>query len=380
MKKNKVYIRGAYAPGNIGDDVLMVSVINIIKEIIPEKQISVGVEHPELAKNYNPSIDWIHIKKPICADVVVFGGGGQFFSFNPPPHVKQGAFSKISKSFKAQENIITAIERMIVPFLGAIDKIYLPKKLAAFCIGLGPFDNQGKGYQRAIEIINKCDYISVRDDKSLEYCQMLGFNKAVEFTDPTLLSNIWYPEENAKPYYNKNGYISIVLRDWPHDQNGQDFIEGLIKYGKALASRGEKVRFVSVYKERELELIKNNDTIEWLVWDAGKYSIVEFMDEFITKSEVIISSRAHGVLLPASLCVPTIAVAIENKLFKVHDMIPEGNILVKTPSIKELDNALGVFRENENCLRKNLEGEILKNKVKVNNAINSFTTWLKQNI
>lgn len=380
MKKNKVYIRGAYAPGNIGDDVLMLSIINIIKETVPEEKISVGVEHPELARNYNPNIDWIHIKKPILADVVVFGGGGQFFSFNPPSNIKNSIFTKISRSVKAQENFVTGIERVIVSFFGAIDKIYLPKKLAAFCIGLGPFDNQSKGYQRAIEIINKCDYISVRDDKSLEYCKMLGYTGAEEYSDPTLLSEIWYPKEVVRPCYSDNGYISIVLRDWPHDKNGQDFIDILINYAKVLSSRGEKVRFVSVYKERELELIKSNDNIEWLVWDAETYSIVEFMDEFISNSEVIISSRAHGVLLPASLGVPTIAVAIENKLFKVHDMIAEGNILVKEASIEALDNALSAFRADKEQLCANIKEEILKNKLKVTNAIYSFTSWLKKNI
>ncbi|HGV1558937.1 TPA: polysaccharide pyruvyl transferase family protein, partial [Escherichia coli] len=108
-----------------------------------------------------------------------------------------------------------------------------------------------------------------------------------------------------------------VLRDWPHDKNGQDFTKELIKFGNYLINNGEKVRFVSVYKEREEDLIAKNDNIDWLVWDARNYSIVEFMNEFVGNSEVIISSRAHGVLLPASLGVPTIAVAIENKLLKV---------------------------------------------------------------
>ncbi|EPH2692800.1 polysaccharide pyruvyl transferase family protein [Klebsiella aerogenes] len=85
MKKNKIYIRGAYAPGNIGDDVLMLSVINIVKKVVPEKFISVGVEHPSLARKYNSNIDWIHIKKPISADVVVFGGGGNFFHLTHRP-------------------------------------------------------------------------------------------------------------------------------------------------------------------------------------------------------------------------------------------------------------------------------------------------------
>nr|ELR9651707.1 polysaccharide pyruvyl transferase family protein [Escherichia coli] len=56
MKKNKIYIRGAYGPGNIGDDVLMLSVINIVKKVVPEKFISVGVEHPSLARKYNSNI------------------------------------------------------------------------------------------------------------------------------------------------------------------------------------------------------------------------------------------------------------------------------------------------------------------------------------
>ncbi|MFP0452435.1 polysaccharide pyruvyl transferase family protein [Klebsiella quasipneumoniae] len=380
MKKNKIYIRGAYAPGNIGDDVLMLSVINIVKKVVPEKFISVGVEHPSLARKYNSNIDWIHIKKPISADVVVFGGGGQFFSFNPPPGVKSSLISKVIKSIKAQENLFTAIERLKVSSCGGLDKIYIPRKLAAFCIGLGPFDNHGKGYQRAVEIINKCDYVSVRDDKSKSYCKMLGNESVSEFTDPTLLSDIWYPNQIKKPYYSDKGYISIVLRDWPHDKNGQDFTKELIKFGNYLINNGEKVRFVSVYKEREEDLIAKNDNIDWLVWDARNYSIVEFMNEFVGNSEVIISSRAHGVLLPASLGVPTIAVAIENKLLKVHDMISDGNIIVKIAEHKAFDEALTCFRKDKEQLRVNLEQEITKNHQKVKDAIDEFTKWLKDNV
>ncbi|ROR07727.1 polysaccharide pyruvyl transferase family protein [Erwinia sp. JUb26] len=380
MKKNKVYIRGAYAPGNIGDDVLMISVINIVKKVVKDEHISVGVEHPELAKKFNPKVDWVHIKKPISAEVVVFGGGGQFFSFNPPPGIKIGFFAKFKKALKAQENIFSAVERVYVSYKGAIDKIFFYKKMSAFCIGLGPFDNKGKSFERAKHIINKCDYISVRDDKSKAFCEMLGYKNAVEFTDPSLLSNIWYPEEVAKPYYSEDGYVSLVLRDWPHDANGQNCIAEMIKFGEYLIEKGEKVRFVSLYKEREAQLLADNSRFEWLIWDPKLHTIPEFMNEFINNSEVIISSRAHGVLLPASLGVPTIAVAIENKLIKVHGMISDGNILINEMKPECFIENLALFRETKEVLRNNLQKDIEMNKVKVTNAIEHFTSWLKNNV
>lgn len=171
----------------------MLSVINIVKKVVPEKFISVGVEHPSLARKYNSNIDWIHIKN--LSQRMLLCLVGAIFSFNPPPGVKSSLISKVIKSIKAQENLFTAIERLMVSSCGGLDKIYIPRKLAAFCIGLGPFDNHGKGYQRAVEIINKCDYVSVRDDKSKSYCKMLGNESVSEFTDPTLLSDIWYPNQ-----------------------------------------------------------------------------------------------------------------------------------------------------------------------------------------
>ena len=44
MKKT-VYLRGAYGPGNLGDDVLLLCMINILKNKFCENDIFVGVEN-----------------------------------------------------------------------------------------------------------------------------------------------------------------------------------------------------------------------------------------------------------------------------------------------------------------------------------------------
>jgi len=45
-KPLKAYIRGAYGPGNLGDDVLLEVCINILRRHFKEENISVGVKHP----------------------------------------------------------------------------------------------------------------------------------------------------------------------------------------------------------------------------------------------------------------------------------------------------------------------------------------------
>ncbi|MFD2883351.1 hypothetical protein ACFS4T_13000 [Pseudomonas lini] len=94
------------------------------------------------------------------------------------------------------------------------------------------------------------------------------------------------------------------------------FIAAMVQAAHEMSKRGEKVRLVSLYKERDQHLIDKHHTFEWLCWDAAVDTPETFMAKLIVESDVIISARAHGVLLPASLGYPTIAVEIENKLKK----------------------------------------------------------------
>ena len=220
MNSSKVYIRGAYGPGNLGDDILMLCVINILKKRFQESDIAVGVDHPAIAKNFNPRIKWLHIKEPVKADLVVLGGGGQFFSFIPPSKKASSVSLKVSKLFKsikAQTDLKSTLLRLYVGMRGGIDKIYFHRRLAAFCIGLGPFDGGGKLLTRAVSVINRCDYISVRDGTSQQHCNTFGKSDVDVYTDPTLLSDLWISSKDLNiNSANKNKYLSFIPVSYTH--------------------------------------------------------------------------------------------------------------------------------------------------------------------
>ncbi|NWD24494.1 polysaccharide pyruvyl transferase family protein [Pseudomonas yamanorum] len=382
MNVSKVYIRGAYGPGNLGDDVLMLCVINILKKRFKESDIAVGVDHPEIARNFNPRIKWLHIKEPIKADLVVLGGGGQFFSFIPPAKAataRQGIVAKLHKSLKAQTDLKSTLLRLYVGLRGGVDRIYFHQRLAAFCIGLGPFDGGGKLLDRAVSVINRCDYISVRDGTSQQHCNTFGKSDVEVYTDPSLLSDLWISSKDLEIGSLKKGkYLSFILRDWPHDANGQQFIKAMVQAADQLARRGEQVRLVSLYKERDQHLIDKYDQFEWLCWDAAGETPETFMAKLIIESDVIISARAHGVLLPASLGFPTIAVEIENKLKKVHEMLPRGTRLVSTPDPEVILSTIAEFRQSKVQMAEHLKQEIAQRSALAQKAVDDFLNWVDE--
>jgi polysaccharide pyruvyl transferase WcaK-like protein len=380
MNVSKVYIRGAYGPGNLGDDVLMLCVINILKKRFKESDIAVGVDHPDIARNFNPRIKWLHIKEPVKADLVVLGGGGQFFSFIPPAKevtATTGRFAKAYKSIKAQTDLKSTLLRLYVGLRGGVDRIYFHQRLAAFCIGLGPFDGGGKLLTRAVSVINRCDYISVRDGTSQQHCNTFGKKDVEVYTDPSLLSDLWISSKDLGIGSLKKGqYLSFILRDWPHDANGQQFIKAMVQAADELAKRGEQVRLVSLYKERDQHLIDKYDTFEWLCWDAAGDTPETFMAKLIVESDVIISARAHGVLLPASLGFPTIAVEIENKLKKVHEMLPHGTKLISVPDPDVIMSTISEFRQSKAQMAEHLKQEISQRSSIAQKAVDDFLKWV----
>ncbi|NWC96610.1 MULTISPECIES: polysaccharide pyruvyl transferase family protein [unclassified Pseudomonas] len=382
MNVSKVYIRGAYGPGNLGDDVLMLCVINILKKRFNESDIAVGVDHPQIAKNFNPRIQWLHIKAPVKADLVVLGGGGQFFSFIPPAKevtARKGIAAKMYKSIKAQTDLKSTLLRLYVGMRGGVDKIYFHRRLAAFCIGLGPFDGGGKQLDRAVSVINRCDYISVRDGTSQQHCNTFGKSDVEVYTDPSLLSELWISRKDLETGSLKKGkYLSFILRDWPHDANGQQFIKAMVQAADELAKTGEQVRLVSLYKERDQHLIDKYHQYEWLCWDAAGDTPETFMAKLIVESDVIISARAHGVLLPASLGFPTIAVAIENKLKKVHEMLPQGTRLVSTPDPEVIKTTISEFRQSKAHMAEHLKQEIAQRSSLAQKAVDDFLKWVDE--
>ncbi|WEL42962.1 hypothetical protein P0D91_00855 [Pseudomonas sp. CBSPBW29] len=100
------------------------------------------------------------------------------------------------------------------------------------------------------------------------------------------------------------------------------------------------------------------------------------MAKLIVESDVIISARAHGVLLPASLGFPTIAVEIENKLKKVHEMLPHGTKLVSVPDPDVIITTISEFRQSKAQMAEHLKQEIAQRSSLAQKAVDDFLKWV----
>lgn len=313
----------------------MISTYKALRKIYPAADILIGVEDIELARLLIPDGNFIHYKYPFKAEVVVLGGGGQFFCFNNIKQKRKNLLNKISDFFYKQTSYKSAVMRIVLRYLGAHDNLFFSHKVAAYCIGMGPFDGHGAGYFRAKKILPALDYISVRDGTSAELYRNFCPRKPVEiFTDPSFNKASWAPEIPRARLDQENGYVTLIVRDWPLDERGREFTRAVFEAGKLLSARGEKVRYAMLYEQRDFHLrSRAGDKAEWMVWSVSNgQTIGEFINDLCRTSKAIISTRAHGVMLPAVFGVPSIAIEIEPKLREIHSMLPHGTLLVSEPT------------------------------------------------
>jgi polysaccharide pyruvyl transferase WcaK-like protein len=328
MLISKVYVKGAYGPGNLGDDVLLIIMINILKKKFLASDISVGVENPEVAKVLDENVNWVHYKKPVRCDYLIYGGGGQFFSFKKNG-TKDSQLSRLLNGIKKQCSPIDVVNRLFVKLNNGVDDLVVFKKSLAFCIGFGPFECDGFGTQRAKDFLNKVDHVIFRDWKSYDFYLSLGGNltKTAVRSDPSFNRNNWfgYPSVSIP-----NGCVEVfIFRYWPYTHDGAELINAMMDYAINRKKAGKKVRFVCLDKEKDYPYYSLHDGLDWLIYDPSVYTPSEFMIKMLCDSKLIVSSRAHGVWLSSILGFPSIALKIENKLEQVHKSLSNSSMIIK---------------------------------------------------
>lgn len=324
-KKCDYYIRGAYGPGNLGDDVLMLTMIKILEK--KNKKIIVSVNNIQTAKKMISNVDFVDFDTLIDSKITFLGGGGQFFSF-PQKNKFQKIFT-IIKNAKKSNNFIKKI----------IFKIFkIPKfsyeHLVGIGLGIGPFENDENNiiYNHTKRTLNKSIFLSVRDNESLSLLKEMNINQSRMDTDLSFFSEAWIDENTLdnKNENTKKNKISLIIRAWPFEGKGKDIENSFEKTIAFLKSKNYKVQLVSLYKEKDISVINKYNKEEWLIWNPNDYSIKDFFNKLKQTTDIVISVRAHGVLLSSIVGIPSISIIIEPKLKNIAELLPN--------SVSVLDN------------------------------------------
>ncbi len=191
----KVLISGYYGFYNIGDEAILKSIIEALRNEDPNIDIVVlsnDVEYTKSTYKVNAINRWklndIY-KELLKCDGLISGGGS--------------LFQDVTSS------------RSILYYTGIIWLAKLAKKpIFIYAQGVGPIEK--KSNRKIVgKFFNKVDYITLRDKESKLLLNSIGVRKDIEIVpDPVMGFNIENYEFKIDKYFTNNDYITVSIRDW----------------------------------------------------------------------------------------------------------------------------------------------------------------------
>jgi len=328
MKEIKVLIKGAYGVGNLGDDMLMIACNSLIKKVISEEKTAVLSHNAKYLKRLLPDTLFIPISScAIRCDLLVFGGGTQFFSFPLTKKAKMFSLNQITLTIKSPLKTLKKIyERYILKY-----RVF-PQKYAALGLGFGPFIAESVEEIKTKKLLKKTDFIAVRDINSLEICRNWGIKNALLRTDLCFIPEIFdiIYDYQERPSSSKKR-IGVIVRDWPHSSEGNSYIIPIQEAIKELRSLGFEMQYV-LFNKRDKKWIETliNDRESFILWEPEKNDMKSFFSE-LHQFDAFITARYHGAVFSAILKKPVICIEIEPKLYHISKLLENGSELWNLP-------------------------------------------------
>ncbi|NMM48809.1 polysaccharide pyruvyl transferase family protein [Marinigracilibium pacificum] len=371
----KILVKGYYGFGNFGDDVLMVTTINLIKEICPEAELYVFSnskqnEYLERLIVYPfEIIDWRYSGN---FDYIVHGGGGIYFDFKEG-RLKDLFINSIIRIFGLHNysKFFYTVKRRTG---GSIITCYRRLGLG---IGVGSFTSSSRKFRDSAVELGSFDFMAVRDKRSFKRINDYNLNtKLFEGIDLAFLKDFWLPNTSKSDQYKGSDKIGFILRNW---DEGNQYIDLILKDIEQVKELGYNISLILFDKNYDEDLFKYKSHFdELIVWNplSPECDLSYFLQK-LSEYKLLITSRAHGAIIPANLGVPSIIIEIEEKLRNVHEMLKSSSQLIKLNQLGNgelkylIDESLKNIEALNSGVDKDLDinrsqGELLINAVKEN--------------
>ncbi len=322
MKKYKIIIRGGYGLTNFGDDALMYILIKKLMEHYHNEDIALLCKSSSYIKKLIPSCTILDSRKnDIYAktDIILYGGGTQFYSFSGTSS-KQRLLKYIINPSLFVKKLLLKIKRNSIPKIILYKEDIETKSTGAIGIGVGPFEGNNFTEEETKKLFLKMDFIAVRDIYSINKCKIWGLEKTQHFSDLCYLfdnKDLNISEQNIN---SKVKSIGIIVRDWPHTDKGSAYYTKIEPLIHKLKNNGYNVNIIIFAKGRDsfwLERLKNVQNV--IQWNPDKQTINEFITT-LNLFDLFISARYHGAIFSALLNKPFISISVEQKLDMISDI------------------------------------------------------------
>lgn len=306
-KRYDAVLSGYYGFRNSGDDALFYAIADDLRRHVPDARIAVLSAHAkEMRTVYGvdciPRFCPLSIHKALKHTKMLISGGGSLI---------QDATS--SKSLMYYLTVIRHAKRVGT-------KVYV------YANGMGPLKK--KNYARAARVLDRVDYITLRDPASLEELKKMGVHTppVAVTADPVLLTETCTKEEieatlrkNALPENAR--YFAISVREWK--QNDPELVSKIAKIADYAAEKyGLTPLFLPMrYPNDVLVSEKIADTMKAHSYVVKTAPGVRDMLCLVKGSEVVLGMRLHILVYAACAEVPVIGLVYDQKVSAFLDYI-----------------------------------------------------------
>ena len=300
-KKFDVVMSGYYGFRNSGDDALLFAIIDNLKKYKPNIRIAVLSARPKSTKimygvDAYHRFNYIQLKKVLKRGRVFVNGGGSLI---------QDATSN--------QSLIYYLSVM------KLAKRY-GLKVVLYANGIGPLKD--KNISKVKKVLDKAEFITLRDKLSFDELKRIGVDKKVPVTlsaDPVLTMT---PSNESKTnkilesigMTENDKYVVICLRSWQY--NDPDFEVKLAGIADYICEQYHlKILFMPMKHPDDFKI---SNSIAALMKNKSytmkdELEVHDFMG-VISKCRFIIAMRLHSLIYAATCNVPSVAVSYDPKI------------------------------------------------------------------
>jgi len=355
----RVLISGYYGFHNIGDEAILKSIITSLREEKPDIKITVlsnDIEHTKNTYNVDAINRWNVAKiylELLKSDGLISGGGSLLQDVTSSrPITYYTAIMKFAKLAR--------------------------KPVFIYAQGVGPI-REDKNKKAVEKILNKVNYITLRDKESLDLVKSIGVTKDIEIVpDPVMGFNIDGFKSNICDKYNGLKYITVSVRDW--NKATINFLEKVAKSCDEIVASGTSVVFIPMHGEHDYKTSKKvvdmmKEKAEIFDYDAS----IEDKILCIKNSKLMIGMRLHALIFAATVNTPMIGISYDPKIDSFLNIVNQpciGSVDdnwnpndLSNKSIKIIDNSI----EIRNNLKINVDKLVNESRLTAKKAIEIFS-------
>ncbi|MDD2447405.1 MAG: polysaccharide pyruvyl transferase CsaB [Tissierellia bacterium] len=296
-----VLLSGYYGFDNSGDDAILKAIVKDLREVNKDLDITVLSYNPEKTESMYPvkAVNRFNFRDVVCSikECSLFISGG-------------GSLLQDVTSTRSLLYYLT------VMFFAKIFK----RKVMVYANGIGPINKKlNRFFTRTI--LNKVDLITLRDNRSKEYLDIMGVtNKNIHVTaDPvytlepaadSIIDNIFLDEKIPK----EKPLIGVSIREWEKAKGLETNIAKAIDY--MIKEYNATIVLIPMHYPEDLNIGK--DILE-LVKEDGcyilkkKYNVEEIMG-IIKEMDMIIAMRLHSLIYAATQSIPMVGLIYDPKI------------------------------------------------------------------